>query len=126
MARAEETLRDAELLIRNGSLHGAVNRLYYACFYAVSALLLCRGLSSSKHSGVRSLFLRHWVKPGTLPEETGRFFNRLFEHRQKSDYKDLVDFAHQDVEGWFGQATDFVARIAEEVAKCSACEEQNS
>lgn len=42
----------AELALGNGYLHGTVNRLYYACFYAVSALLLTEGFSSSRHSGI--------------------------------------------------------------------------
>jgi uncharacterized protein (UPF0332 family) len=59
VTRAEETLEDARLVLEQGHLHSAVNRLYYACFYIVSALLFTEGLSSSKHSGVRSLFDRH-------------------------------------------------------------------
>lgn len=115
IARARESLRDAQLLIDSGSLHSAVNRLYYACFYIVSALLLTQGLSSSKHTGVRSLFIKHWVNADAMSKENGRFFNRLFETRQKSDYKDLVTFEREDVERWFDEAEAFVARICEEI-----------
>ena len=52
ISRAEESLGMAELALGNGYLHGTVNRLYYACFYAVSALLLTEGFSSSRHSGI--------------------------------------------------------------------------
>ena len=54
--RAEETLAEAKLMIQSNHPYGATNRIYYACFYAVTALLLTRNLSSSKHSGVVSLF----------------------------------------------------------------------
>jgi len=47
----------------------------------------------------------------------GRFFHRLYEHRQKGDYADLVSFESPDVEAWFEEATTFVARITEEVEK---------
>jgi hypothetical protein len=40
----------------------------YACFYAISALLVRDGLSSSKHAGVRSLFNRQYVKTGKIPK----------------------------------------------------------
>jgi len=54
-----------EPLLKEGEeWNPCVNRLYYACFYAVSALLIQQGLSSSKHTGVRSLFNRHYVKTG--------------------------------------------------------------
>ena len=56
MERAHETLEDARILANAGRWNACVNRLYYACFYAVSALLVGDGLSSSKHAGVRSLF----------------------------------------------------------------------
>jgi len=56
LSRAEETLEEARLLAENKHGNAAVNRLYYACFYAVLALLIRDGRYSSKHSGVRALF----------------------------------------------------------------------
>jgi uncharacterized protein (UPF0332 family) len=66
MARARETLAEADLMAQNGHWHGCVNRLYYACFYAVTALLLRHDLSAGKHAGVRSLFNRHFVRTGVM------------------------------------------------------------
>ncbi len=114
-ARAGETLREAELTLKNGHLHGAVNRIYYACFYAVSALLLTDGLSSAKHSGVRSLFAHNWINTGKFPKEMGKFYHRIFEHRQKGDYDDLVTFSGDEVEQWFYQAKAFVREIAKRI-----------
>ena len=37
--RAKETIREVELLIENDFWNAAINRMYYACFYAVSACL---------------------------------------------------------------------------------------
>ena len=55
LTRAHETL-DARLLANAGRWNACVNRLYYACFYAISALLVRNSLSSSKHAGVRGFF----------------------------------------------------------------------
>ncbi|MCX6383175.1 MAG: HEPN domain-containing protein, partial [Actinobacteria bacterium] len=71
--RAKETLEEAEIMLDNNKLIAAVNRIYYAIFYEVIALLLTKGLSSSKHSGVRSLFNKEFVKPGIISEEYGNF-----------------------------------------------------
>ena len=38
--RAYETLKEAKYNSDGGFYHAAVNRMYYACFYAVIALLL--------------------------------------------------------------------------------------
>ena len=59
-ARANETMEDARILANAGRWNACVNRLYYSCFYGVSALFVRHGLSSSKHTGVRSLFNRHY------------------------------------------------------------------
>jgi uncharacterized protein (UPF0332 family) len=71
-----------------------VNRLYYACFYAVSALLLRHGFSSSKHTGVRSLFNRHFVKTGKISKALAQIYNDLFARRQESDRNVSIVLRH--------------------------------
>ena len=113
--RSKETLQMAKLALDNGYLHDTVNRLYYACFYTVSALLLTEGFSSSKHSGIRSLFGQHWIRTGRLPAHMGRFYHHLFENRRHGDYDDFVTFDRNDVEAWFQQAEAFVAAISGQI-----------
>jgi uncharacterized protein (UPF0332 family) len=81
LQRARETLADARILADAGRWNPCVNWLYYACFYAVSALLILEGLSSTKHTGLRSLFNRHFVKTNKVPKDKARIFNDLFERR---------------------------------------------
>jgi uncharacterized protein (UPF0332 family) len=68
---------------------GALNRFYYAAFYAARALLVLRELDSSRHSGVISLFQAQFVKPGLIATEKAKALPRAFEKRQKSDYGDF-------------------------------------
>ncbi|MCP3996413.1 MAG: HEPN domain-containing protein [bacterium] len=112
LERAREALGEARLLAEGGRWNACVNRLYYACFYAVSALLLSRKLSSSKHTGVRSLFNLHFVKPAEVSRELGALYNDLFENRQKGDYMDFVRFEAEQVRPWMGQVEVFVQEIA--------------
>jgi hypothetical protein len=98
--RARESLEEAKILFEHGHFNTFVNRLYYACFYAVSGPLLSKGLSSAKHSGVRSLFHQNFVKPGLVDIECGHFYDRLFDNRKKSDYADLVSFDPVEVGDW--------------------------
>lgn len=111
LQRARESLEDARILADASRWNPCVNRLYYACFYAVSALLAQEGLSSSKHSGVRSLFNQHFVKTNVIPAETARIFNDLFERRQEGDYVDFVRFEESQVRVWMPQAEAFVDQI---------------
>jgi len=112
LQRARETLADARILADAGRWNPCVNRLYYACFYAVSALLVQEGLSSSKHTGLRSLFNRHFVKTNKVPKEKARIFNDLFERRQEGDYVDFVSFEESQVLSWLPEAEAFVENIA--------------
>jgi len=89
LQRADETLEEARLLFKEGKYAGAINRLYYACFYAVLSLLLTKELRSSKHSGVLALFNREFVKAGLFPKEEAKIFNELFNLRLEEDYKDF-------------------------------------
>ena len=115
LARAIESVAEARLLLANDHVRTAVNRLYYACFYAVSALLLTEGYSSPKHSGVRALFDQHWIAPGRLPKDMGRLYRRLFDSRQKGDYADLVSFDPTEVRSWVDEVGAFVEQIGRSV-----------
>lgn len=112
MERAREGIDEARVLLEAGHRNTCVNRLYYACFYAVSALLLTRGFSTSKHTHLRALLHRELIRPGIVPLECGQFFDLLFNNRQKGDYSDLVEFRAEQVEGWLQQATEFVDHIS--------------
>jgi uncharacterized protein len=90
LQRAREALEDARVLANASRWSACVNRLYCACFYAVSALLLQDGLSSTKHTGVCSLFNHHFVKADKVPRVLAQVFNDLFARRQESDYLDFI------------------------------------
>ncbi len=112
MSRAGESLAEADTLFSAGHYTGAVNRIYYACFYAVTALLLSEGHGSSKHSGVMSLFDLHWVKPRRIPAEMGAFYHQLFRRRLQGDYTVSAAYDRADVETWLAEAKEFVETIA--------------
>ena len=72
LARAKEAFAEGEHLLKRGAFMGAVNRLYYAAFYAARSLLAVRELDSSRHSGVISLFQKHFVEPGVVQTDTAK------------------------------------------------------
>lgn len=115
--RAKETLNDARVLFERASLFSTVNRIYYAVFYEVLALLLTKGLASPKHSGVKSFFNREFVKTGIVKGEFGDFFNSIFEFRQKSDYGDYVEFEKEKVQSWLKKAEEFINGLDEIIAR---------
>jgi len=68
LANAGEALRDAAALRQANSVRGAINRAYYAMFYAVLALFLKMGINArtSKHAGVIAMFDKEFIHTGKL------------------------------------------------------------
>ena len=61
LERAEESIEAADLLLKNSMVASSMNRIYYAMFYAVQALLVLHGVSFSKHGKVKGYFNREFI-----------------------------------------------------------------
>jgi uncharacterized protein (UPF0332 family) len=96
ITKARNTFRETDLLITNNLWNTAVNRLYYACYYAVSALLISKEIETQTHAGARQMFGLHFIKSGLIELSLGKFYSRLFDLRQTGDYDDFLDFSEED------------------------------
>jgi uncharacterized protein (UPF0332 family) len=113
LERAREAIEEARLLFEAGHLHACVDRLCCACSYAISALLLTRGLSMDMHILLLRAFLhREFVQPGMIPLEYERFIDLLFNNCQKSESSDFVVFQGEQVKGWLQQSREFVKCVS--------------
>jgi len=108
LEKARNTLSYAKKYIDDATLDSTVNRIYYAVFYAVNALLITKGLYSSKHSGIRAIFNKEIVNKGLVGKQWGEFYSDMFKRRQKGDYQDFVKFEKQDVKKWLKKAEEFI------------------
>jgi uncharacterized protein (UPF0332 family) len=95
IAKARETFKEVDLHIKNELWNTAVNRLYYACYYAVIALLIDKEIQTQTHAGVRQMFGLHFVKPGIVDNSIGKFFTDIFDLRQAGDYDDYIEFSKE-------------------------------
>jgi uncharacterized protein (UPF0332 family) len=111
MEQAQDTLREAEILLGESALRGTINRAYYAMFYALLALLATRRLGTSKHSAAISLFDREFVKTGLFPRELSRALHLAFDRRQTHDYGEMVPITRQVAEETLSDAKTFVAAL---------------
>jgi uncharacterized protein (UPF0332 family) len=71
----------------DGFYSAAVNRAYYAIFYAANAVLSTQGLARSKHSGIISAFRERFVKTGLVEAEYRRIYGRVMDDRHLGDYE---------------------------------------
>ncbi|MDI6755156.1 MAG: HEPN domain-containing protein [Thermodesulfobacteriota bacterium] len=115
--KSRETLEDARILFRAGRLFSALNRIYYALFYEVMALLLTKDLSSARHTGIRAMFNEHFVRTGKVSVESGRFFSRMYDFRQKGDYADFVQFEEAKIKEWLVLAECFINDLDQVIEK---------
>lgn len=109
--RAWEAFHDGVMLYEKGSCSGAVNRLYYACYYAAVALLVNNDLSAKTHAGVKRLLGEHFVSTGKLPKNESRYFSLLFEKRHANDYEDFISISKQETEDLAEMAKSFLTTV---------------
>lgn len=110
-AKAERSLASAERELGADELSFAMNRIYYAAFYAVSAALLDRQSSFKKHSGVRSAFHRELIKTGLLDVQWAKFYDQLYEDRQEGDYIASVSFERDYIEQQLARCREFLQHL---------------
>jgi uncharacterized protein (UPF0332 family) len=111
LENAHKTLNEIPIHIENELWNTAINRLYYACFYAVTALLVSVEIETQSHSGVRRMLALHFTKEGKLSVKWGKFYTDLFESRQTGDYEDFIYFDREITEDFYKQAIDFIEII---------------
>jgi len=113
--RAKETLLEADSLLEAGFFNAAVNRLYYACYYAVTALLIKNKIEAQTHQGVKQMFSLHYIANNKVGKQYSVFYGRLFNDRMSGDYEDFVYFDRETVAVMRQQAEDFIAIIEKEI-----------
>ncbi|MBQ7634504.1 MAG: HEPN domain-containing protein [Bacteroidaceae bacterium] len=111
MENARKMLAEVESHRENGFYNTAVNRMYYACYYAATAMLIAHGIEVKSHDGVRLNLGRHVVMTGLLSPEMGRFYSRLFSKRSTGDYDDFINHTLETVDELLPQARLFIGAL---------------
>jgi len=115
--KAKKTFSEIAYLVDKNLWQTAANRLYYACYYAVGALLIQQGIEAQTHKGVMNQMGLYFVKTGWLSLEQGRLYQRLFELRQTGDYSDWVIIVAEDIEPFVEKAENFIKTIEQLILK---------
>jgi uncharacterized protein (UPF0332 family) len=110
LEQAGESLDEAKFLLTGEkSPRSIINRVYYAMFYAILALLIYEPYSSSKHSSVLGYFNRRFIKEGVFNREMGRWVNKAFELRQRGDYREYFEVTRDQSADLVVKAGQFVS-----------------
>ena len=111
LERAKRTCAEVETLKDAGMWNGVCNRLYYAVFHAISALLIHDGHQVNTHHGSHAVFGLHYIKTGVLPEDFGRLYNQLQTMREESDYNCAFEADQEELENRIEPARKMIETI---------------
>lgn len=98
MENAYESLSAARSNLDNDFYSAAINRAYYAIFYAANAMLATKKLNRSKHSGVLAAFRQHFVRTKIIPPELSDTYGQVMDNRHVGDYELHTGVTKEDVE----------------------------
>lgn len=112
LEKAQRAYDQACGVVEKGYWETIANRLYYAAYNAVSALLIAYGCSAQSHSGVIHLFGQHFVKTGLLSRETGKLYHDLFTMRLTGDYDDTYGLTKNDVLPYLEPAKQMIQEVS--------------
>ena len=111
--RAYTALEQAKLNLTLNCLEVTANRLYYAAYYVVSALLIANKIPAHSHEGNVTQFGLHFVKTGKVDREEGKLLSHLLTMRLKDDYSDRFGLTGADVLPYIEPTEAFIKKIAE-------------
>lgn len=109
--KALNTFAEMEVLRQAGLWNNIANRLYYAAFHAVSALLVNDHHNIGTHQGAVIMLHQYYVKPGILSKEDGTFYSQLQTMREKSDYNCTYNATEEDTAPRIAQTKQFIDRV---------------
>ena len=122
LKRSKQHLKSACDLLSNDDFADSVSRSYYAIFQAARALLALEGTESRKHSGVISLFNRHFGKTGKVGKRLGVILKDAKRSREMADYTELAEFSREDAETQITDAEPSIGEVETLIAKESGSE----
>ncbi len=99
--KAKRFLTQADEMVELKHWDLAANRYYYACFHAVQALFIAKGVNAHTHAGINTQFSLHFVKTGIVDISYGSFLARMFQLRQKADYNCAYEISENDIPNYW-------------------------
>ena len=121
LEKAQRTFDDVLFCAGEGKWETAANRLYYALFHAMSALLVHDGHQVKSHRGILAMFGEHYVKTEIFAKADGSLLSDLVIMRDNADYNCFFDVSEQDIVDGIAIAADFIKAIEQLIAERNIC-----
>ncbi|MBR0264064.1 MAG: HEPN domain-containing protein [Prevotella sp.] len=117
LEKAYKTFGQVEVLQREQYWDTMANRLYYALFHAVSALLINDQREVGSHKGAAIRFHQYYVKTGIFTDEEGSFYSQMETLREKSDYNCFFNVTETDIVSKVSPTLSFIDKVKQYIAE---------
>jgi len=113
--RAEKIMLQFPTLVEQKYWDTLVNRMYYAVFHAVSALMIHNVIQVHTHRGALIAFNKEFVRTGIFSAEEGHLFSKLESMRERGDYNCFIDATEDEVLPLIEPLKALVSKIKEQL-----------
>lgn len=116
LEKSQRTFEDVEFCAHEGKWEAAANRLYYALFHAMSALLVADGHNVKSHRGILALFGEHYVRTGIFDRKDGSLLSDLVIMRDNADYNCFYDADEEKLTPFIEPTRQLVNKIKQYIS----------
>ncbi len=120
MEKALRTYDDMDFNAREGKWEAAANRLYYALFHAISALLVCDGYNVKSHRGIMAMFGEHYVRTEIFSKKDGSLLSDLVIMRDNADYNCFFEATEEKLSPFIAPTRALIEKIKKYIAEKQA------
>ena len=114
---AKDTLETAKLCLDNGKYKDAVNRCYYAAFYAIKAVLALEEVDFKRHKDVIAYFNKNYIATNIFDREIGKRLGQLQRKRENGDYDDFYIVSSEEAKEQYITANTLIETIQKYLEK---------
>jgi uncharacterized protein len=119
LKKAQDSIKGARILFDDELYGFAASRAYYAMFYLVSAILLTKDMSFSKHQAVVASFGQLFVKTRIFAQKFHQYLVEAFEQRQIGDYEPLEEITKETAQKSIDHALEFLNAVKDYLSEYS-------
>ena len=117
LEKAQKTFAAMEVCAHEECWESAANRMYYALFHAVAALLINDGHQVKSHRGVMALFGEHYIRTGIFTKKDGALFSDLVIMRDNADYNCFYEANEEKIVPYINPTLQLIEKIKAYIAK---------
>lgn len=112
LKKAKGFLLEVEPLMNLKFYTTVINRLYYSCFHATSALLLTKDIAPKTHKGVANMLHHEFVNKGLFDHDKAAFFGDLLQERIQDDFNEFLIMDENEVSEFIEPAKQYVEYVS--------------